>query len=229
MRAAGDREFVPPALFEDLRLLQEWIMKKLLALSLVALLAGTASAELGLGLFFSDTEFTDVYTNANSVGAPFNAYLVLLSNEATEHPEYGSDVLSEVTTVGGYEVGIQISDPLVFILSVTGPNTWTNYGTSTNHIAAYVTPLAWDGDAVILATLNMLQSVATPATITFTGASPSSFEGAPGISNGDNTDLLYQCGLSTGNGPSGIVATLNGDGTVATEAQSLSSIKALFD
>jgi len=190
-------------------------MKKLLALSLVALLAGTASADLGLGIFFSNTEFTDANTNYTTVGAPFNAYLVLLTNEASEHLEYNSDgVYSQVTSVGGYEVSVEISDPAVFILGVTGPNDWTNFG---------------NGDFAVLATFNMLQTVAVEATITLSGSTPSSFAGAPGIGNGDNTDLLYQAGLTTGTGPTGVVATLNGAGVVATEAQSLSSIKALFD
>lgn len=205
-------------------------MKKLLALSLVALLAGTASADLGLGIFFSNTEFTDANTNYTTVGAPFNAYLVLLTNEASEHLEYNSDgVYSQVTSVGGYEVSVEISDPAVFILGVTGPNDWTNFGSPTNHIVGYQVPLAWNGDFAVLATFNMLQTVAVEATITLSGSTPSSFAGAPGIGNGDNTDLLYQAGLTTGTGPTGVVATLNGAGVVATEAQSLSSIKALFD
>jgi hypothetical protein len=209
-----------PGDIEDLRLLQEWIMKKLLALACVALMAGTAVAQIpGMGLFFSDTEFTDENTNSTAIGSPTNAYIVLLN--------------SPYQTILAYEVGITISnEAAVFVTAVSGPNGWTNFGSNTNHLCGYQTPLIVDGaeqdNAVVLATMALLNTTVDQVDISFGPASPSSFDGLyPGIANGaDPTQLAWA--FSAGGESPGLVATFNGPGVTATESRSLSSIKALF-
>jgi len=193
-------------------------MKKLLVLGLVAVMATGALAQSSeenmMGMFFSNTEFTDEYTNHVNTFVAFNGYVVLLN--------------PMVEFVGGYELGISFSDPAPFVLGVTGPNGWTNFGSLTNHICGYQIPLPVENpDGVVLVTMNMLHTAVDPVAISFGPSNPSSFGGeGPGIADGVNTDLLYLCPLTT---PDGVVATVNGDGVVATESQSLSSVKALFN
>jgi len=189
-------------------------MKKLLALALVALMAGAAFAQPGIGVFFSATDFVDANTNMDTAGAPFNAYVVIID--------------SPVSSIGAYEVGITISDPAVFVLSVTGPNGWTNFGSNTNHLCGFTTPVPVTEGAAVMATMNMLQSVATEATISMGPATPASIPDVPAIADGADPDVLIACVLDSGDSAP-VVATLNGDGIVAAEAHSLSSVKALFN
>lgn len=207
-------------------------MKKLLALSLVALMAGTASAQLeevfGMGIFFSDSEFVDAQTNKVTTAAPFDAYIVLLTGPG-----------SQLQSVGAYECSLAFSDPTVFLLSVTGPNGWTNVGSSTtNQVVGYSTPVPVEGGAAVLAFISMLYSGADAVDIFMGPSEPSSAAYAgPVIADGSNVEFLYTCFLTSGESGAGsvddttggLVATLNGDGVVATESHSLSSIKALFD
>lgn len=201
-------------------------MKKLLAFTIVALMAGSALAVPGMGVFFSNTDFTAANTNfAPTAATPFNAYLVLM----------GADIAG----VGAYEVGIQISDPTVLIIGVTGTNGWTNFGTNTNHLAGFGAggqpPLPLVNGTAVLATLNMMVFAGTPVEIALGPSTPSSEgSGHPAIAAAENVDDLIYCGLTTGPHTAdtfGLVATLNNadNGLVATEAQSLSAIKALFD
>jgi hypothetical protein len=198
-------------------------MRTLLVLALVAVIAGGASAtefyEGGvLGLYFSDTDFTPLETNYITSSAPFNAYIVLLQ--------------SPTSTIGAYEVGITISDPTVFVLSATGPNGWTNFGSNTNHLCGYQVALPVDAnDSVVLGTLQMLYVGADVVTIDFGPANPSSFDdvfnpAGGGIADGATPDNLYHCALSTGD-VVGTVATLNL--VVAAESRTLTGVKALFE
>jgi hypothetical protein len=196
-------------------------MKKLLALALVALMAGGASAQMYdganmFGMFFSNTDFSEASTNHVNAFAPFNGYIVLLN--------------SEVASIGGYEVGITISDPGVFVLLASGPNGWTNFGSATNHLCGYMTALPCSGDAdnyAVLGQMQMLYTGVNSVTISYGPASPSSFNNeGPGIAEGSNPDNLVLCHPTT---PDGIVATINGNGVVATENHTLTSVKALFE
>ncbi len=205
-------------------------MKKLLALALVALMAGGAMAleygdvGCGMGMFFSNTEFSDATTNTNPTPAPFNAYIVAI------------DV--QIESIGGYEVGITMDETAIFVLTVTGENGWTNFGTNTNHLAGFSTPMTPSGGAVVLCTMQMLYSAADPQDIVFGPSTPSSWgpenpQGilwdGPAIANASG-DLLYTAFLTGGvsDAPS-TVATLNGTGITATENHTLSGVKALFD
>jgi len=197
-------------------------MKTLLTMTLVLLMAGTAFAQLenSMGIFFAEGDFSEAATNIDTAAAPFNAYVCLIEGQ--------------MVSIGGYEVGMSISDPAVFVLAVTGPNGWTNFGGNLNHLCGYTTPLVSSSGQFVLSTMNILQSVANPADMFMAPSEPSSVDGAgPAIADGANPDVLYTCNYTSGPDMGGIVATFNGAGIqfpgVATEAHSLSSVKALFN
>jgi hypothetical protein len=203
------------------------LMKKLLVLGLVAVMASGAlaqfiehgSEENMMGVFFDAEVFTSETTNFMAAGLPFNAYIVMLN--------------ATVPSIGAYEAGLMLSEP-VFILGVTGPNGWTNFGNNTNHLAGYMTPLPASADGgVVLSTLNMLYTGVAAVEISMGPSSPSSFNSeGPGIANGEDVDETHLCPLTTYMEEGqvwGVVATINGTGVVATEAHSLSSVKALFN
>ena len=194
-------------------------MKKLLTITLVSLMACGAFAQdfsgsNMTGMFFSNTDFTNENTNHANMFAPFNGYIVLLN--------------STVSSVGGYEVGITLSDATVFVLAASGPNGWTNFGSNTNHLCGYMTALPCDANGnAVLGQLQMLYTGAGTVEISFGPASPSSFNNeGPGIAEGTNPDNLILCPPAT---PDGIVATINGEGVVATEQHTLTGVKALFN
>jgi len=193
-------------------------MRKLLVLAMLALLAGAASAQPCMGMFFSDTEFTDETTNQDVTAAPFNAYIVVQG--------------LTIDAVNGYEVGIGL-DASVFILGASGPNGWTNFGSNTNHLAGFGTPVPATNGAVVCCTLQMLYSGSDLIEITYGPADPASIPGfnGPVIADGSNPDILHQCALTNGGSfdeGTNVVATLHGPGIVAVEDHSLSSVKSLF-
>lgn len=199
-------------------------MKTLITLSLVVLLAGAAVAQgdNAMGMFFSDSDFSNATTNVDlNSGLQATGYIVLLN--------------PSVASVGGYEVGITVSDPAALIaLSVEGPNGWTNFGDNFNHLAGYGVPVEVTGSAVILASINFLYIGTASVDITYGPASPSSVNDlGPAIANGENPDELLVCEYSTCPEFEGLVATVNGAGVelcdvVATETQSWTNVKALF-
>lgn len=203
-------------------------MKKLLALVFVAVMVGGAIADdaPGMGVFFSDTDFTADQTNivVDAPYAPFDAYLVVI------------DV--PLSSVGGYEVGLHLVDAAgdtmgtenYMIMSVGGPNGWTNFGTNTNHLVGYTVPVPLVDGACVLSTINMMMVLLDPLTIEVGPALPSSVgdEGPfPAIADGGDPNNLIACFATGGTTPGG-VATINGEGSIATESRSLSSVKALF-
>jgi len=196
-------------------------MKKLLVLALVALMAGGAMAQWEgdnmMGLFFSGEEFTDDTTNLDAPGAPFNSYIVTLN--------------PEMMSVSGYEVGISISDPSVFVLSAVGPNGWTNFGDNTNHLAGFGTPVPVVDNAAVLCVLQLLYSGTDTVNITFGAATPPSIpdHDGPVLADGANPDILMPCFATSDESMGGLVATLNGEGVIAVQNHSLTGVKALFN
>lgn len=193
-------------------------MKKLLALALVVMMAGGALAQgAGMGIFFDPAVFTDANSNLDpAAGTPFNAYLVLLG--------------SPFDTIGGYECSVAISDATVFVLTLTGPNGWTNFGGSNlNHLCGYQQALSTPAGGTVLSTFNMIFSGANEVTMSIGAATPPSIPGVPVIANGANPEELLGCGLTSGSTVPDVVATLNGAGIVATESHTLTDVKALFD
>jgi hypothetical protein len=189
-------------------------MKKLLALALVVMVAGGALAQTTednmMGMFFAEP-FVSETTNHVNTFAPFPGYVVLLN--------------PTVESVGGYEVGISMP-ATVFVLGVTGPNGWTNFGSATNHLAGYQVPLPVAEGGTVLSTLNMLYTGTDIIYIGFGEATPPSIPGVPVIANGANPDDLIACNLTS---DGGFVATINGPGVIATEDYSLTGVKALFE
>ena len=196
-------------------------MKKLLALALVAMMAGGATAQVqnGMGIFFNDSVFDETTTTvAPAVNVPFDMYLVLIA--------------AEFSTIGGYECGIEFSVPGTLILAVGGSNGWTNFGDNTNHLVGYTVPrLPVDPDGTaVLATLNVMRQDADAVDISLGPADPSSVGGAgPAIADGGDPDILRTCHLTTDAVSPGVVANFNGVGIVATESSTLTDVKALFD
>jgi len=204
-------------------------MNKLLALLLVALMAGSVVAQdnaNSLGLFFSDDvasiiaaddpdnpddEAFSEFTNFENTFSPFNAYLILL------YPT--------VDSIAAYECGLAFDGGAPFVLGVTGPNGWTNFGSNTNHLCGYQTPLPVVDGGAVLCTLNMLYTGTDAVFINIIPADPPSIPGVPAIADGADPTNLVPLQLVN---DEGYVATIGGDGTVATEAASWSQVKGLF-
>jgi len=197
-------------------------MKTLLTLTLVVLMAGSAFAQLdnSMGMFFGD-ELTEANTNMDTSAAPFNAYVAILN--CTQF------------SIAAYEVEMDLGG--AFVLEATGPNGWTNFGSNTNHLCGYQTPLPCPEGDVVLSTLSVLYSGTDTVNIFFGPSNPSSVGGeGPAIADGSDPTILVTCGYTTcpdDEALEGWVATFNGDGVdfcgvVATENQSWTELKALF-
>jgi len=189
-----------------------FIIALLLLVPLAAAQAQYEGSNL-IGLFFSDTEFSEETTNHAPEPAPFSAYIVLLN--------------PEVDSVWGYEVGISISDPYCFLLQAYFPNDGTNYGYLLDHMVAFSTPVPIVDQAAILSTLELLYVGSDYVEISIGGSSLESIPGyyGPVIADGADPDVLIPCTIPSGE-LSGVVATLNG--VVAIEHHSLTGVKSLF-
>jgi len=167
-----------------------------------------------MGLFFSDTEFTSLNTMFETEPVPFESYIVAIN--------------PEVSSISGYEVSINIPDPAVFLLSVSGPNGWTNFGDSVNHLAGFGTPVPVTSNTAVLSTIRLLYAGHDEIYISFGAATPPSIpdHDGPVIANGANPDILIPCMTTYFGTPSGFVAVLNPQ--VAVETTSLSRVKSLF-
>jgi len=184
---------------------------RLVTALLLVLMVAPAGADT-MGLFFDESDFDEDSSRlATSVGQPFSAYVVLL--DATP------------STLGGYELGITYSSSTVTTLSVSGPNGWTNFGSSDNHLVGYVTPLPTSASGTVLGSLNLLQFDSDWVTIDFGPSSPASISGSPVIADGASPDDLTACELF-GGGPT--VADLNRPPQQYRERR-LGRVKALFE
>ncbi|MBD3221405.1 hypothetical protein GF314_09190 [bacterium] len=187
---------------------------KLLSTTLLVLLLGTiALAQPGpdrMGASaYTDLEEEFIFIES---GVPFEFYLCVF--------EPSRD------TIGGYECGLEFLTPdLPIILDVDGPNGWTNFGDTTNHLVGFQTPVP-ASPITVICTYQCLVTAEYYENQLIMGASdPSSFDGAgPGYADGVNPDVLVLCSVPAG----GSVATISTE-ILATEARSLSGLKALFD
>lgn len=187
-------------------------MKTLLTTLLIALLAGGALAQDQMGISASNAVLDDfVFVTP---GAPFNFYVVLVNPSSA--------------SIGGYECSLAFDGGSPFVLAVTGPNGWTNFGSPLNHLAGYQTPLP-ASPLTVLCTINALVSAAPFEAMVIMGpAVPSSFGGAgPGYSDGVNPDILVLCDYTIP-GAGGFVGTISTE-VVAVEARTFSSVKSLFE
>jgi len=195
-------------------------MKNILLVTLLLLPLAPALADFDdpnvMGMFFSGTEFSDATTGIHTPGAPFNAYIVVLN--------------PEVEAIGGYEVGISISDPTVFVLSTMGPDKWANEGDSLNQIVRFGTPVVVVDSAAILCTVQLLYSGTDLVEICFGPADPPGIPGheGPVIVDGANLDIqesLIPCWPPFWGD---LVAVLNPEHGSPVQTGSLSQLKALF-
>jgi len=196
-------------------------MKALIGVLLMVVPMSLAQAQWSdenmMGLFFSASEFTDATTNLDTAGFPFNAYIVILN--------------PELETIGGYEVGVSFSDPLVIPLSAQGPNGWTTEGDYLNQIVSFDTAVPVVDDSAVLCTLQLLYTGEAMVEICFGPADPTSLpdhEGAVLISGNDGDDLI-PCVNPLGEGVGCLVATLNNDSPgPAVEQTAWTTVKTLF-
>jgi len=162
-----------------------------------------------LGLYFSDTEFTQETATAEIEPDFLLASYVVLTGAT------GS-------TVAGYEVVISCTAP-DFSIPVTSLFWGENAGTSTNQIVHFATPVPVVAGGTVLSTALVGTASTGYEEISFGPADPSSLPGTPVVDFGGGD--LQPCSYPFG---TPVVAWLNAD-PVATEARSYSGVKRLFD
>jgi hypothetical protein len=202
-----------PARESDCNSIEEWIMKRLLIVALALVIAGGAVAEDTFGLWrMVDGEYVN-YIPGEEVTSPFTLYVTI--HQPTSF------------SIGGYEVGITAPADML-VISIGGPNGWTNFGAAFNHLVGFQTPVIVQEDIGVLCEMSCLGlSIPDQAIpILYGPADPPSIPGhdGPVYADGINPELLVPCGFVTGTPD----VFLYG-GVVATEAQTLSDVKALFD
>jgi hypothetical protein len=119
--------------------------------------------------------------------------------------------------VSGYEAGIAIGNPAIFVLGVVTPPGWVNFGTVLDQIVAFSEPLP-AGGTVVLCTVQLLLTGGPGAELCVVAVEPSSFEPpAPGFwdGGGDPHPCEGRCGYITS--------------PVNAEAHAFGAVKALFD
>jgi hypothetical protein len=207
-------------------------MKKLLlALSLVAMMAASASAVVdhgtsSLGVYFNPG--ADVNCFAPTPATPFNVYFIMAN------PAVGN--------MGGFEFGWRFSPAVVpapFILSTTLPAQALNIGTNTNFIVGLGGGLV-TSEATVLVTLNMmvLAAVAPETYVQVGPAVPASIPGHAAFNDFSNPADIRPMNYATVDGVNVVVdasgwvspgvAKMSCQGPIATESQTWSGVKALF-
>lgn len=109
--------------------------------------------------------------------------------------------------VSGYEAGITISNPQVFVLGVTTPPGWANFGSVLDQVVGFSPPLPAGGQ-VILCTLHLLLGDGAGAELCVV---------APSFLDGDGN--LHAC-----EGRCGYITS-----PVRAHARAFGAVKALFD
>ena len=191
------------------------MMKRLLALALVAVMAGGALAENEAGLWYSAGGGNFAVEFNPTLFVPFDMVLTVAD------PSYAS--------IAAYEVSIVNFPASILIQSITwAPSDGINFGSNFNQIVGYGAPIP-ASDLTILATMTCIATAAIdPTQIEYRAASSQSIPGHDGmvIANGANPDELAACPTNTG---TPWVFTFAGPGPTSVEAQTLSGVKALFE
>lgn len=164
------------------------VIAVLLASLLITVAAQSLAQDCSLAVMFEDGEGNLVDQIFLGGFEPFNGHLVLMS---------------DLDELSGFSANIVIDPPTVLLIQgPSGPNGFTNYGTWTQIVAGYTTPLPILEETV-LCTLQMMTTVETSTTICVTDA-------------------------IVGEGPClGLCSEINP--VVASEASTFSAIKAMFD
>jgi hypothetical protein len=188
-------------------------MKTLAIAALAALmLVGPAQAQDdALGLYFSDTEFTEETASADiTPGFLLVAYIVLTSPTGT--------------VVDGYEVGISCTAP-DFAIPLTGLQFFDqNLGTNTNQIVTFGTPKPVAAGGTVMTSVFLGTGSTELEEISFGPSDPSSLpDGRPVVAYGDLG--LVACSYPWGDP---VVARLNAE-PVSVDQRSWSRLRALFE
>ncbi len=208
-------------------------MKKLLlALSLVAMMAGSAFAimddgDSSLGVYFNATG--DVNCFVPTPATPFNVYFIMAN--------------PGVQNMGGFEFGWRFSPAVVpapFILGTTLPPQALNIGNNENFIVGLGGGLI-TSEATVLVTLNMMVlSAVNPETYIQVGpATPASIPGHAAFNDFNNPANIQPMNFATVDGVDVVVnaqgwvvpgvAKMSCQGPIATESATWGSVKALFE
>lgn len=129
-------------------------------------------------------------------------------------------------SVGGYEVGIDIpAEMLILEIDFMGG---TNFGDNTDHLVGYPLPMYIQTEIVVLAEMSCLSTTMPPAP-TFVSHHASSIQSVPGLdgpvyANVNNPDELVPGGAVNGSPEVFLFG-----GVVATDTQTWSGVKALFE
>ena len=188
-------------------------MRRMLVVGLAAGLvigASVAAADNELGLYFSDSEFTQESAVVdNAPGFAMIGYIVLTGATGA--------------SVAGYEVSITASAPdfSIFLISVFG---FENDGTDANQIVQFASPVPVEPGGTVLCSILFTTDSTEYEEISFGPSDPSSLpDDMPVVDFGGN-DILA-CAYPFG---TPVVAWLNAD-PVPVDARSWSRVKALFD
>ena len=176
-----------------------------------------------MGIYFSDSDFDELSTNIDAGPAePFAAYLVC--------------AFPSVSSIGGFEVGIDVGN--LWVTAVSSPGVFQRSRQVINIIRVFDEPPS-PAEYVVLTPLTMLTMTTDTEPIRMFASEPSSVGGAgPAIYDYDNPDDYYVCNLTTcypeDHPLYEVVATVNGDGVdlcevVATRGESWSGVKSLFE
>jgi len=184
-------------------------MKALLTLIATLSLVLPALAVDSMGISAA-TDFVDDFFLVEA-GTAFDIYIVLIDPTST--------------LIGGYECSLEFTGMTPFLLSVTGPNGWTNFGGPTNHLVGYQEPLPASPVTVLCTISALVNEAPFESTVIMGPADPSSFEGqGPGYSDGEDPNILVLCSVPQ-DGVVGVITTES----VAIEASTLSQVRALFE
>jgi hypothetical protein len=195
-----------------------------LMLAVVLLLGlGTAGSSLAtepntLGFFWTAAIPSDDYTDWDPQVDGTTAIGFVMLTAAT------------VDAVGGYELGFELSEPALVDLEVPfglPDQGFVNAGDDQNHLVTYASPVPVVGGSDAVLALAIFHCDATERIeVRFGPAEPATLPGQPAIIAGDAGGQHLPCALWS---DAGFVATINGEGVVATEGRHWSAIKRLFD
>jgi len=193
-------------------------MKKLLALALVALMAGGAMAQVDewfdeFGLWVMDGE--GAYVNSLVGQAPYAPFAMFLTVHNTTS-----------ASIGGYEcfVGLPAGQTLILSADFNGG---TNFGDNTNHLVGFPAPIPGGEMAILTGMQVMLTAPGLVLPVELGPSVPSSVDGyGPAYADGSDPNILVPCWYITG---MPWVFMFGEEGPVGTENMSFSQVKALFN
>jgi hypothetical protein len=202
-----------------------FMKERVLAVSIIlcigpfSLWAAPTDVPNGMGIFFSDTDFSDQTTNINT-NQSVHAYLVLIN--------------ADIDGVGGYRCGIQ--HPTSVLLQINaGSQThgWTNAGNNTNHIVTFTDaakPVEPNG-TVVLCTMVLFPVGTDLMEFKLGPSTPRGLTGWNGpVIIGPDPDDVRPAFLTSGTSGEGFrtVATLWGDGVTSDQERTWTRVKSLF-